>query len=100
VLGDEPLDVVRRRPDGHGDELGEPDADVGGVLVGELQRRADEPVLLGLDEPLAVGLLDDVRDLLDGERAVVDTTRSPAAEHTSITAMQGPTTRHWHPPTP
>ena len=53
---------------GHGDERGHRHTDVCGVLVAELQRRAEPLVVLDLDEPLVARLVEDVGDLLGGER--------------------------------
>ena len=68
VLRDEPLDVERRRGAGDRDQPGQRHADVGGVLVAELQRSTEPFVVLSLDQTLVARLVEDVRDLLGRER--------------------------------
>ena len=51
----------------HGDQAAR-DADVGGILVAELQCSAEQFVVLAPDQPLVARLVEDVRDLLGGER--------------------------------
>ena len=57
-----------RRGAGDRDQPGERHADVGGVLVAELQCGAEPLVVLVPDQALVARLVEDVRDLLGGER--------------------------------
>ena len=64
ALGHQPLDVVRGGTDVKGDQLVQRDGHVAGDLVAELQRPGHQPVLVPLDQPLAVALGHDVLHLL------------------------------------
>ena len=68
ALGHQPLDVGRRGSDVQGDQLVQRDRDVAGDPVAELQGAGHQPVLVALEQPLAVALGHDVLHLLGGER--------------------------------